>query len=748
MKLFANNGLEWAKDFIEANNKDSANSTFANKVADRTNGFLATLQSAYGRIANNPNISGNLPAELEKELSKSEFNFGMTPEQLHQAVADQLISSFIEPGVLQVSQALREAASNWHPFKGTIGDVVFNTAAILTSWIATVGIYPIEWIIRKLFLNLFVSRYVVNGTLVKSLVSSSVGSIQQNGYTHALNCVLYDQLKYVYVTLQRHYNGGTKDEEEESVDLNKFSIVDRGKLTTLVQELFSVLEKHQCNSPEELRRFINDNSTLKKLKGDFEDQFVYSKIVKSLEEVIGAALHTFLTKDQLEKQFYQLLTTVNSIFKKGETIPLSEYQQKEDDINRVIDSLLLLVIDNSLNELADFDREHEQLGVDAQVEELANLAKSLYKGLRVSYRKLGRTVEDVEYGVPHTAKNEDLLHDMTTKSSHFLSKVIEWRTRVQSPENGLSKEAKEALLELEANLRDQIESMVISLNAIYGPRAKLSLGEKIAEVLEKFKSLLESIVHYITGYEDGPVSRKLEALKEQFQKLQKEPALHTQASIIREKIEELEKLVEEKKKMKPLQNVLDEDLNPENLNSALKVWLKTKQENDFAKVKQALERISKSTAEHKTLTKLISQMKKDSSALKEYKDEWKAIRKELNERQEKLSEAAEKLEERCNKVVDKCSFSDEESFDETWMLVDLGMKQLKDWIDSPSSVKLAKDNSFLRPLKEKAIQLGKNYVTDRVRNKSTGVLSLIRDKIIWHHGLYNHNILFPFVGKN
>jgi hypothetical protein len=669
LKLFADRGLAWTKDLIEKATNDPSH-TLANNGVDRVNGFLATVQSAYRRIGDNPNISGNLDNELEKELSKPEFNHGMTQDQLHQAFANKLVEGLIEPGFLQWSQGLRERANS-------VENPLLNFIAVLSSWLASVVIYPIEWTLRKVLLNLIVKRYIVNGQLVGTLLGAGVGSIKQNGYTHALNCVLYDQLRDVYVTLQRHFSVGDqhKDDTEEDVNLQKYSVVERAKLRTLVHELFSLLEKHNCKSPEELSRFLHNDSLIRKLKDEIEDQ-LNSRVVVSVEELLGAILHSVLKKDQLENQFHQLLTSVNSIYQKGQTIPDSEFQRKEDEINRIIDAILRLVIDHSLNELADFDREHEQKGVNGQKAELIDFAKGLNKDLKRLFQKLQHKAEMNGGILPYTAQTEEQLHEMVGRANQFLGKLIEWRNRVQSSESGLSAEGKEKLLEMEGDLRNQVNGMIRALSAIYKPRAKMSLGDKMSALIEQFKEILDSIIRAIIGEQEKRVPEKIKTLHALLKAIEKQPALASEAAILRQEVEKLKDLVQERRQIQALQDAGGED--------------------DFYSRDAALTR--------------------------------------------KVRE----IENRCHEALERCKFDEEYSPDDAWVSVEQGMNQLTGWIENPPTIELEKDTSILRPLKEKAIDIGKGYVTDRIRDKSSGILSLIRDPTIWKHGIA-HLAIHPIV---
>jgi hypothetical protein len=440
-----------------------------------------------------------------------------------------------------------------------------------------------------------------------------------------------------------------------------------------VHELFSVLEKHNCKSPEELRRFLHNDSLVRKLKDEIEDQ-LNSKVVKSVEELLGAILHSILKKDQLEKQFHQLLTTVNSIYQKGQTIPESEFQKKEDDINRVIDAILRLVIDKSLDELADFDREFEQKAVDVHVRELVGFAKALNKDVKRIFERLNYKAEMNGGALPFSSQTEAQLHEMVERANEFLGKLIEWRNRVQSSESNLSKEGKEKLLEMEADLRNQVNGMIRGVSSIYKPRAKMSLGDKMSALIEQFKEVLDSIIRSILGENVKKVPEKIKTLHALLKTIEKQPALSADAAILRQEVEKLGDLVKERREIRALEDNEDD----------------------------------------------------------------------VYDRDAALTEKARKIENKCHDALDRCRFDQEYSPDEAWARVEEGMDSLGNWINTPQTIELPKDTSILRPLKEKAVEIGKGYVTDRIRDKSSGILSVIRDPTIWKHGIA-HLAIHPVV---
>ncbi len=765
---FSDRGVDFVREFIAKNNKDTS-SDFANRAVDRTNGFLANLQSAYRRIATKPTISGTVDEELKKELSRPDVNNDMTEEQLYQEASSKFYDQFIAPDLCQWGPATWKNLTTFHYAKGEWHDTVVNgllhVVAIIATPFAWLLSFPASWVTSYV-----AKRYAVNGPLLSTLVNQSVGAIEHNGYTHALNSVIYEQLREVLITLRHHF-GKTGPEEavgkskDPALDLKNMSLVDREKLRTLVQEAFSAIKLHKCKSPEQLRKLVNNDSMLGKAQDELEDKFIYSQVTESIMELLGAAFHTLLKKDQLETQFYQLMSTINGVYKKNQPIPKEEFQAKEEGINKLMDAILLLVIDNVVDEKLDVDKSREKKVADGFMKEMESLAHGLRKTLRKHYEELRHKAHG-HHSLPTTTDAQMPLNILLQRTQSAVHKLIDLRTRIEQCSELSS--GKQQLLAHLKKMHKELVTVVEPLTALKNPHARKLLGAKMKESIKRFDERIASIQGLLRDPASSDIheaEEELVELKSILRRFTDEPALSDPSFALETEVQNLETSIKEIGKRTQLTTELEGALSTSR--GSLFNWARTiltssasstEAKANYSEVQAALGRLAALPDQQQKLRDAIEALRRVSSE----KEKAEAARKLMALRTEMLRTTAHAnhkaqrdiaaLRIRCQANLNKCRFdkvapAPTDAIDQ----IGQGLGRFEKWAKEPHPVKLSPLSvPFVPPAMLKmAVDKGSGYVKRAlvgiVRKKVDGLLDLIRDRNIWRYGLYHHNILKPFV---
>ncbi|MBS3904230.1 MAG: hypothetical protein KGZ39_02765 [Simkania sp.] len=771
---FSGRGVDWVRDFIAKNNRETS-SAFANRVVDRTNGFMAKLQSAYRRIANKQVISGNISDELKKELSHPEVNNGISQEELYQKAADKFFDEFIAPDLCNWGHALWKRLTTYHFEEGSTADTVvhyFLTAlACVTAPVAWILSWPASWVLSGTpFYRGLGKRYIVNGPLIHTLVNETVGSIEQNGYTHALNCVLYEWLRDVLITLRRQFSKtqGTDPQKDgpSSPDLKEMSMIEKAKLHTLLKETFSVLKKHKCGSPEELRKLVNNDSMLGKLKGEVEDR-VYDKATEGALELIGAAFHSLLKKDQLETLFYQLTSTINGIYEKAQPIPKEEFKAKEEGINKLLDAILTLVVSNAVDENLDpsIGREKEEKAANRFLRELEKTSKDLKKTLRKRYEIL-RT--QAPHGkLPTTREAQDALDSLLQQVQHSIHKLIDLRTRIDSCAD-LS-ETKGQLQKHLTTLHHKLKTIVTSLTSLKHPHARRVLATKVKEPIALFNRNLASIQEHLQSPTRNTIEYARQEIGELYNLLERfrhEPSLEDVAYNLEQELQRLDLTYKQTLSYLVLEDELQGDLSISSgylckwygmLGTAAMNANPMDAREAYARVQTSLRNLAESPEEQHQLQELVDEMKKHPnnkvSIFKKLMKTHAAILQKNRLSYEKAKEALGSIRRHCEKTLKSCRFDQAIPPANGLFSIEQGIEHFEQWTQEHRAVQCKTNNTGLlqrsvESIKHAVKKPTKKAIVSYVRSEVDNLLSFIRNPTIWRAGLFHSNILEPFIEES
>ncbi len=315
--------LEEAFKFIDEN-KDNDFLMLKNMLINNFTRYLTILGGAYERIAHNPQPGNRLSEMLKWELDKPECNLGQSTSDLYSNFAAEVINK-------------------------------------------CTGNRFVSWLFKKFVGN--------EETIVNAIVNQSIGSLMDtNGYTHALNCVVVEQLQEVLTTMQEEYAQAQRD--GTSVHQDTFSKHKKSELTGLVKNLFEVLQKSKCQTKDELRDVV-DGKSLAQNAVKLVDALFIQDVIENVTNIIALTIGDLVKEDQLHKLTYKFTKLVNTVYEAGESYTLDEVSAKERELTELTDRILNLSILTAVEEKFDFTGTKEQQETNRQIGDLRRKTEEL-----------------------------------------------------------------------------------------------------------------------------------------------------------------------------------------------------------------------------------------------------------------------------------------------------------------------------------------------------------------------------------
>lgn len=378
---FSDKIVEDVRTKIKGNLKDIGNTAVVNFSR-----YLTTLDSAYRRVAH-ANYDVLLNEMLEKELEQPQCNRDRKPAEIYKSVAKKGVQEYA-PRVTW-TQRIQRSFQWWKLAPSSLPkrswNLIIDGTAGLFSFVIYIPQSLANWSLKKI-----IQQIVVRNQIVDNLVKNSTKSVASSGgYTHAMNCVIYQQL------LEIHNLMKTAFESPNAQEASPFKGVDseqrKEELRTLVKNLFSVLRKSRCDTVGELREAVLGESPATKARIAVEDLFVDDAVQGSMR-TIKFALESVLKEDQVEKLIWNFLKGANRSFQEGKQVTPEEFHAVERAIQDLSDKILSLSIEKALEDKLDFSTNNQT----KQVHQFLDQFKKTYQEFNA---KAVATLHDVRKDV-------------------------------------------------------------------------------------------------------------------------------------------------------------------------------------------------------------------------------------------------------------------------------------------------------------------------------------------------------------
>ncbi len=281
--------------------------TLRNQVTTNFTRYLTILGGAYKTVAATTTPTGTLDEMIKAELEKKESNLGFETKELYMEFAQTVLKK--------------------------------TTESTLLTWIA--------------------KKFIGNPeTIVRSIIDKATGSLQDTrGYTHALNCVIREQLDEVWGMLQTDQ---TNPQNGQNPRIS--SEISEGKKTQLaglVKNLFEILRKTKCHTVDELRDLVEGKLVSAKVNQAVDDLFI-EEVLEKVTNILAMTLQSLVKEDQLQKLTYKFASLVNRTFEVGIEATVEQMQDEERKIAKRCEQILSLAINTAVEEKFDFSGKKQQ----------------------------------------------------------------------------------------------------------------------------------------------------------------------------------------------------------------------------------------------------------------------------------------------------------------------------------------------------------------------------------------------------
>ena len=310
-------------DYIKQH-KEEKFDTLRNQVTTNFTRYLTILGEAYRNVAKNPSATGTLTEMLKSDLEKKESNLGFESKELYSQFAQIVIRKTLKSRFL--------------------------------SWLGEKFIGDPEKIVR-------------------TVIDKSLDSLlNTNGYTHALNIVIREQLQEIWTLLQADEASGQNTFTPETLRL---SDVRKSELSGLVKNFFEILSKSKCQTKDELRNLIKGQILSKKISQGIDSLFI-EEIIEKVTDLLAFVLQSLAEKDQPQKLTYKFASLVNRTYEVDEQVTLQEMQAEERKISKLSEQILGLAVNTAVKEQFDFTGDTQQKETDHFVHELQGRFTTFY----------------------------------------------------------------------------------------------------------------------------------------------------------------------------------------------------------------------------------------------------------------------------------------------------------------------------------------------------------------------------------
>ena len=382
--------------FIEKQKQDQFK-TLQNQTIKNFTRYLSILGGAYKTIANKEVHPGTLSEMVKMEFEKKELNQQFQPQELYREFAQTILKK------------------------------------------AEVSL-PIAWIIK-----LFVKK---PEKTISSLIDSAASSLQnKDGYTHALNCVLREQLDTILKLLKDDLAEKNKIlspsfEEEKKMEGQKPLIAE------LVKHLFPILRKSKCSNVEELEKLLKGELVGANVNQAIDGLFI-EEVLEKVTSLLATATQSLVQEEQLQKLTYTFAHLVNKTFEGGDQVTVQEMEAEKRAIATRSEEILQLAVTTAVQEKFDLSGKKEQNETNGFIKSLHAFSQNYFDG------KEGTTgaIKDLE-----ELANMDLLsHNATIK----IDKLVDEAQAYATFGNALSLRAKESTLN--SNNKNEINNRYFNL---------------------------------------------------------------------------------------------------------------------------------------------------------------------------------------------------------------------------------------------------------------------------------------------
>lgn len=383
--------------FIGNHNKDSFNFVRSMIINNFTR-YLTILGGAYKTVANTPSATGLMSEMLMTELEKKEANLGFETNELY----------------LDFAKIVLEKAGG-----------------------STFG-----WIISKFLGN--------PEEIIRSVIDMSTGSMQDtNGYTHAINTVIGDQLDEVWKLLQGSQSSSETTSNDASTEISEGQ---KNQLSILVNNLFEILRKSKCSTVDELRNLMEGKLLSENVNQAIDGLFIQD-IIEQTTRILASTIESLIQEKHLEKLTYTFANLINNTFEVAEEVTPRQMQDAEEKVGKRSEQILRFAVDAAIKDQLDFSGKKQQNETNGFIDQLHQLSNTYFDGSTSENITIDGAIQNLE-----KLANMDI---ESPSAKNKIDEIIEKALAYEESCKDLNLQVKAATIS--SDNKDEINKRILSL---------------------------------------------------------------------------------------------------------------------------------------------------------------------------------------------------------------------------------------------------------------------------------------------
>jgi hypothetical protein len=499
---FCSRFIHGVRAFLKNQNQHNY-ADISNLLLKNFGGYLETLTGAYERVVKKQMPDGPLPTMLERELKRKECNGGYLPQQLYDAFTKKAVREFA-PRVTWTRTIAAYVAKCQLPETSPLKMInpLLRIAAQSVGFLLSVPTGIAEWGSNR-FMHWGINKLLVKTEMVDTLLSNAGSALKDNnGYTHALNTVLFTELDELLTQLAI-----TPPDDKASSPITKdlSSTSKRKELSGVVRNLFQVLDKQKHLTREDLQAYTQKTSVSRYYDETMNGIFV-NDTVDSVVQTIAAAHQSIMKKEKLEETLNLFMSLVNGAYATpGRSVSEEEFKAMEDGVNDRLKKILELTINRALDQKFDFSKKKLEHAAQTYVQDLQQDTAHFIQETRAALGALGdlsRLAGSLSGNAQASQEALERIGKLLETAKAFLNR----RARAASDtgiQPHLDQETKKKLDEITNALTAQLRPITDQLDRAFDQQRQTDHQERVIIALQRIKSALSSRAQQSTHDENS-----------------------------------------------------------------------------------------------------------------------------------------------------------------------------------------------------------------------------------------------------
>ncbi|NDD58234.1 MAG: hypothetical protein EBZ47_03140 [Chlamydiae bacterium] len=361
------------------------------------NAFLNILKGSLLRIQNPKVMTDHPDALIDKDLSRKECNKGFTKQTLYTSFGDEAVYKIMPQ--LGWAEGWRRASTR---INETIESGTLTYPALCKFQLILRNLISPVVRVAEGIGNFCLSRLLVfilrRSKTVEQIVETSMNKINQNGYTHALNEIIYNLLEQIQEQL-----------EQPQIVSSTSPISNVKHLSSLVKNVYDVLEQH-----DSLNRAGNPSNLIRTLRNTFYGVTI-DWSAQAIARLLDQSIHIFRSPENIHERLANIIMSINDSIESDEKPTIEEMQELEHRISslsgRIIRKTLHQVIDDTLKNPSPSKQNH----FNQHINKLKDVMQELVTNSRTSQ------IEHIPDRIRHCLKELKKLEESCKYSQEIAS---------------------------------------------------------------------------------------------------------------------------------------------------------------------------------------------------------------------------------------------------------------------------------------------------------------------------------------